>query len=150
MAVSFENLLDAARARLMARAEMGDLCSAEQVETMTRALFNAMCGGDIEFYLFPLPCVAEVSELPEVSRLVRRQAQHGSMVTSLRHDSVMLDDDAIRRFVQLVDGTRNADKLVVDFRASVAQMPGHSGSVITREKVLANLKELAKLALLIR
>ena len=150
MAVSFENLLDAARARLMARAEMGDFCSAEQVETMTRALFNAMCGGDIEFYLFPLPCVAEVSELPEVSWLVRRQAQHGSMVTSLRHDSVMLDDDAMRRFVQLVDGTRNADKLVVDFRASVAQMPGQSGSVITREKVLANLKELAKLALLIR
>ena len=65
-------------------------------------------------------------------------------------DSVMLDDDAMRRFVQLVDGTRNADKLVVDFRASVAQMPGQSGSVIAREKVLANLKELAKLALLIR
>jgi hypothetical protein len=71
MAVSFENLLDAARARLMARAEMRDFCSAEQVETMTQALFNAMCCGDIEFYLFPLPCVAEVSELPEVSRLVR-------------------------------------------------------------------------------
>ena len=78
MAVSFENLLDAARARLMARAEMGDFCSAEQVETMTRALFNAMCGGDIEFYLFPLPCVAEVSELPEVSRLV----QHWPMAMS--------------------------------------------------------------------
>jgi methyltransferase-like protein/2-polyprenyl-3-methyl-5-hydroxy-6-metoxy-1,4-benzoquinol methylase len=150
MAVSFEDLLEAARARLMARAEMENFYSAEQVETMTRALFNAMCSGDIEFYLFPLPCVAEVSELPEVSRLVRRQAQHGSMVTSLRHDSVMLEDEAIRQFVQLVDGTRNTDQLVVDFRASVEQMPGQSGSVITREKVLANLKELAKLALLIR
>ena len=116
---------------------------------MTQALFNAMCGGDIEFYLFPLPCVAEVSELPEVSRLVRRQAQYGSMVTSLRHDSVMLEDEAIRQFVQLVDGTRNADKLVVDFRASVAQMPGQSGSVITAKWSWANLKESAKLALLV-
>ena len=150
MAVSFEDLLEAARTRLMARAEMGDLCSAEQVEKMTQALFNAMCGGGIEFYLFPLPCVAKVSEQPEVSRLVRRQAQHGSMVTNLRHDSVMLEDDDIRQFVRLVDGTRNADQLVVDFRAAVAQMAGHSENVITRETVLANLKELAKLALLIR
>jgi len=44
----------------------------------------------------------------------------------------------------------NPDQLVVDFRAAVAQMAGHSENVITRETVLANLKELAKLALLIR
>jgi hypothetical protein len=72
------------------------------------------------------------------------------MVTSLRHDSVMLEENDIRQFVQLVDGTRNPDQLVVDFRAAVAQMAGHSENVITRETVLANLKELAKLALLIR
>ena len=71
------------------------------------------------------------------------------MVTSLRHDSVMLDDDAMRRFVQLVDGTRNADKLVVDFRAGGPQMPGQSGSVITREIVVGHLETAAKLALLV-
>jgi hypothetical protein len=40
----------------------------------------------------------------------------------------MLEDEAIRQFVQLVDGTRNTDQLVVDFRASVAQMPARAGA----------------------
>ena len=70
------------------------------------------------------------------------------MVTSLRHGSVMLEDEAIRRFVQLVDGTRNVDQLVADFKPVVSQMPGQNGSV-TREIVLGHLEALAKLALLV-
>jgi SAM-dependent methyltransferase len=146
--VSFEDLLDAACARLMARAETQHACSDEHVEALTRVLFNAVCGGHIELYLSPLPCVVEISELPEASRLVRRQAQYGSVITSLRHDSVMLEDDAMRRFVQLVDGTRNVDQLLVDFRAAVEQMPGQN-AVITRETIVHNLKVMAKLALLV-
>ena len=60
----------------------------------------------------------------------------------------MLEDEAIRSFVQLVDGTRNVDQLIADFKPVVSQMPGQNGSV-TREIVVGHLETAAKLALLV-
>jgi len=148
MAMSFEEVLNGARARLMSSAENQSASSDEQIQAMTRALFTAVYGGHVEIYLFPLPCAFAVSERPEVSRLIRKQAEYGSMVTSLRHGSVMLEDEAIRSFVQLVDGTRNVDQLIADFKPVVSQMPGQNGSV-TREIVVGHLETAAKLALLV-
>jgi energy-coupling factor transporter ATP-binding protein EcfA2 len=47
-----------------------------------------------------------------------------------------------------VDGTRNVDQLVADFKPVVSQMPGQNGSV-TREIVVGHLETAAKLALLV-
>jgi methyltransferase-like protein len=148
MAVSFDELLAAARARLGRGDEAQPAGSDEQVDAMTRALFNAVGSGYVEFHLFPLSCVAEVSERPQASALVRKQAAHGSIVTSLRHDAVMLNDDIVRRFVQLVDGTRTVDQLVADFGAMAAEMPKQDGG-IGREAVVHHLNVLAKAALLV-
>ena len=56
----------------------------------------------------------------------------------------------MRRFVQLVDGTRNVDRLVADFTASAAKMPGQSANIITREKVLQSADSWQNWRLLIR
>ena len=53
-------------------------------------------------------------------------------LTSLRHGSVMPEDEAIRSFVQLVDGTRNVDQLVADFKPVVSQVPGQNGASLAK------------------
>ena len=47
-----------------------------------------------------------------VSQLARFQARDGARVTSLRHQAVDLDDEAARRLLILLDGTRDTGALI--------------------------------------
>jgi TPP-dependent pyruvate/acetoin dehydrogenase alpha subunit len=98
-----------------------------------------------------------VSERPQASVLARTQARAGRLVTNLRHRNVQLEDDLVRRFLQLVDGTRDVDALVAALQAQgpSAGTPGTSASAegsepadVTRELVETNLRLLARLGLL--
>ena len=40
-------------------------------------------------------------------------------VTNLRHRTVSMKDDTVRRFLTLVDGTRTLDELVTDLNAAI-------------------------------
>jgi hypothetical protein len=60
-----------------------------------------------------------------------------------------MKDETVRRFLMLVDGTRNVDELVSDLNATLnAQGDGVRGNV-PREAVQQNLGLLAKLGLLV-
>ena len=148
--VRYQDVIDAARDRLMAKAATRHACTDQHVETTTNALFNMACSGHLEFYAYQPFCVTEISERPEVSPLVRRQVAVGQTVTSLRHDTVMLEDEILRRFVQLVDGKRSIDQLVVDLRPVIAEFKPGEQDKLTREIVRHHLQVLARLALLVR
>ncbi len=54
-----------------------------------------------------------------------------------------MEDDTVRRFLGLVDGTRTIDQLVSDLNA------GSAGANVTREEVERNLAAMARLCLLV-
>lgn len=148
-AVQYQDLIAAAQARLMARPETPQACTDEHVDATADALFKTACSGHIEFYVYPPRCINRISERPEVSPLVRMQLQSGSMVTSLRHEAVMLEDEILRRFVLLVDGTRNVDQLLNDLRPVIDELKSDQKDKLSHGMVEHHLKMMAKLALLV-
>jgi SAM-dependent methyltransferase/methyltransferase-like protein len=79
---------------------------------------------------------------PCASALARLQAECGEPLTTLRHTSVRVDDDAGRRLVTLLDGTRDRHALV---EAMFGQEEGESDLAA---KLEAKVRDLARLALL--
>ena len=150
-AKNLADLLAAARARLISGGAAPESYADPAVEAATRALFDAVCGGHVQLHLEAPACVTTISVRPQVSRLARAQLRHGELVTTLRHESVHVNDELMRAFVQLVDGTRDADGLVRDFAGVVAQSqdPEARNKPVNAEIVEHNLKMLAKLALLV-
>jgi methyltransferase-like protein/trans-aconitate methyltransferase len=121
----------------------------DDVDTLTNVLFRASCAGHVSLHLFPPRLTIKISERPRASRVARKQAETGSLITSLTHGTVSLDDVMVRRFLGLVDGTRTVDALVADLSASVGgAAAGAEAPKVTREAVEQNLRLLARLALL--
>ncbi|HVV94726.1 MAG TPA: class I SAM-dependent methyltransferase [Hyphomicrobiales bacterium] len=119
---------------------------AEQIEALATTLFRAFCREEVELHVAPPRLVATVGERPCVSLLARREAEAGPLVTTLRHGVVALEDETVRRFLGLVDGTRSAADLAAALAvgASAAATPA-----VTAEAVAANLRMLARLGLLV-
>ncbi|HKN87817.1 MAG TPA: hypothetical protein VJV04_13225, partial [Nitrospiraceae bacterium] len=97
------------------------------------------------------------SPRPEVSALVRQQALSGPIVTNQLHQAVRLEDEKVRRFVQLLDGTRTVETIVLEMSeileslASTAEGQSaeikHGSSV--RGEVEKSLTVVSKLGLLV-
>ena len=102
------------------------------------------------------------SARPVASPLARLQAEHGPMVTNLRHEPVNLNELS-RRMLPLLDGTRDVDALVAgvvrlaqEGKIGVREM--QNGPVVTdpvaqerilRHLVVSSLPDLAQVALLL-
>lgn len=145
-AMSFADVLEQALSQLGAAAASVQANLDEEVEALGGLLYRAFAAGQFELHLTPPRLTATIGERPSASFLARRQAESGLVVTNLRHRSVSLKDDAVRKFLMLVDGTRTLDRLVSDLKLTVAE---DVGATITRESVEENLRLLAKLALLV-
>ena len=89
-----------------------------------------------------------LAERPQASLLARRQAETALAVTNLRHRTVSLKDETVRRFLMLVDGTRTLDELVIDLNAVLEPNGNGARPSVPREVVEKNLGLLAKLGLL--
>jgi hypothetical protein len=63
---------------------------------------------------------------------------------------VSLGSGPARRFIGLIDGTRDLDQLTADFSALMSQSPDAGVGTVTRDLVAQNLKGLARLAVLVR
>jgi hypothetical protein len=121
----------------------------EEMDALADLLFRAFSVGQFELHLFPPHLTTTIAERPQASPLARRQAESALAVTNLRHRSVSMKDETVRRFLMLVDGTRTVDELVSDLNATLdAQGEGARGNV-PREAVQQNLGLLAKLGLLV-
>jgi methyltransferase-like protein len=123
------------------------------VDTLMKVLFRLVSAGTGTLHLYPPRLTTVVGERPHASLLARRQATQGPLVTNLRHSAVWLEDETVRRFLVLVDGTRTIEEIVRDLSAAApADGAGNSQSgrpQVTREEVERNLATMARLGLLI-
>ena len=154
-AVRFPDLLQAAVHRLGPAADATGPTFAAEVDTLTAALFRAFSTDQIELHLYPPRLTTAVSERPQASLLARKLAEIGPLITNLRHTRVTIEDEVARRFLRLVDGTRDIDQLVFDLKRAVRPASseddadaGRPAPEVTRASVERNLKLLGSLGLL--
>jgi methyltransferase-like protein/protein-L-isoaspartate O-methyltransferase len=77
-----------------------------------------------------LPIAAGVSEKPTASVLARLMVEEGGLVTTLLHTHVNIDDEQGRRFLQLLDGTRDRQALT---EAIAAETPSASRETVLKQ-----------------
>ena len=94
---------------------------------------------------YNIPVADGVSEKPIASLLARLMVQEGAMVTTLLHTHLNIDDEQGRKFLQLLDGTRDRQDLT---DALAADSPNISRETILKQ-VDGNLIELYKMGLLV-
>lgn len=156
--LAFDELLTEARSLIGHDAEH-DL--EDDARELGEIILSAYGAGMVELRVREPHFTLEVSERPEVSPLARLQARHDTVVTNMRHESVMMDDPLSRHLLPVMDGTRDRAALLKSIATLI-----ESGEVTTQEegqpakdraevlKTLSegleeNLAEIARLALLI-
>ena len=158
--VSFAELVDNASARLGAMTGAAGVERKADLEALTDFLFRMFRAGIVELHLYPPRFTTAIGERPQASLIARSQAPHGPLISNLRHSTIVLEDEIVRRFLVLVDGTRTLDQLVCDLNLALAAEPdaatprvdgGSAGGrrQVTREEVERNLATMARLALLV-
>ena len=151
-AIAFDDLVGAALDRLGPAAEAVKARLPDEVETLAGVIFQASTSGSLILRRRPPPLSPAAGPRPAASLVARRQAMTGEKVINRLHRSVALTDPMIRRFVQLLDGTRDIDDLVADLGAEAqafAQAQGAEAPPVTRAMVENNLRALGRLALLV-
>src|SRR5262249_17290873 len=133
----------------------------EDAHEMARALLQAYVAGYVELHVQKPQFVTTVSERPITSPLARFQLRHDTVVATLRHQTLRIDDNLSRHLVMLLDGTRDRATLVHDLGALVqsgaAPLIREGKPVSDPQEALqhladeleANLATLARLAMLV-
>jgi SAM-dependent methyltransferase len=80
-------------------------------EALCEILFTLVSSGFAEFHVYDFPCESSVSARPRATRLARWQAERSKPLVCSGHGVVQLDD-AGRRLLLLLDGTRDFESLV--------------------------------------
>ncbi|MBR1220447.1 class I SAM-dependent methyltransferase [Bradyrhizobium sp. U87765 SZCCT0131] len=111
-ALAFDELLAGARAL-----RGGSATDADR-ELLIDAMYVLACSGEVTFLTEPPFVVADVSDHPRASLLARWQAGTGPLVTNLLHQTVRLEDDRTRHFLQLLDGSRTVAQIVTEMTAA--------------------------------
>ena len=101
--IQFEELAALARKAAGAAGYTSDQAAAEQF--LAGELLTCMASGVVEWRLTPVPFTTEVGERPRATPLARLEAEGGYRVTSLRGESVTLDEFH-RQALKLLDGKR--------------------------------------------
>ena len=141
--VRFDTLLQHARS-MVGPVDAGD----EQF--LLETLRQCYLAGMIELHTHAPRLATQAGARPEASPLARLEARSGSMVTTLLHSSVQLDDEAARYALQLMDGTRDRAELAAaldDWAHARGQEPTE-GTVASRT-LDQKLSQLARLGLLL-
>jgi methyltransferase-like protein len=143
LARPFSELLQTARALSERDAPESETILEEDSNWLSDMVVKLYAANFLELSVQASAFVTKASAQPVASALVRAQAEVGSNVTSLRHTSVEVGDEAGRQLLLLLDGTRNREQLLLELhqRADSAE--------ITAESLEANLNRLGKLALLV-
>ncbi|MCP1851244.1 MULTISPECIES: class I SAM-dependent methyltransferase [unclassified Bradyrhizobium] len=153
-ALSFTELLDGARTLLEGRQ------TADDQRILTEALYILACSGEVSFLKSRPFLVKEVTDCPQASLLARRQAQSGPLVTNLLHQTVQLEDDRTRHFLQLLDGSRTIEQITAEMteifgptiqvkQLDDAGQPAEPLLLSTRQSVDRSLATVGKLGLLV-
>jgi len=114
----------------------------EDATWLSEMIMKLYAANFLELHVHEPAFAAEPSERPVASLLARLQVQTTSSVTSLRHSSIEVSDDAARQLLLLLDGTRNREQLC-------AALEEIDVSEATLQHLERNLQELARMALLV-
>ncbi|MGB7068622.1 MAG: class I SAM-dependent methyltransferase [Pyrinomonadaceae bacterium] len=128
--------------RLLTIASNEFISSDDDEKILAEGLLRLFGTGLIHLHLYEPAFSADVSEFPEVSRLARWQAAAGEKLSTLRNESIKIDDAIGRELIKLLDGTRDRERLCSDLGVIAGQR-------IEPAMLDAKLAELAKLALFI-
>jgi methyltransferase-like protein/cyclopropane fatty-acyl-phospholipid synthase-like methyltransferase len=108
--VAFEELLDLVR-EVWERE--GDAPVPEQADEILGAMLLDLYGDRfLSLHTYQPSFTTDITPRPEASAVARLQAEVSRIVTNRVHYSVQLRDDAERRLMRLLDGTREAPDLV--------------------------------------
>jgi hypothetical protein len=116
---------------------------------LAEILFHGYRTGLLEAYTSPPRFAAHAGERPNASPLGRVQAQHGALVTTLRHTTVELEDTTDRCLLLLLDGTRDRDALMDGLGAFLRSLDKPEAGDISAEWLEIRLERLAKQSLLL-
>ena len=97
----------------------GILLESGGAPTLLRLAISRM----IELHAWSPPVSAGISERPRATATSRDEAARQSLATTLLHATLQLEDPVARRFLQLLDGTRDRAALVREMRASFPDLP---------------------------
>lgn len=150
--IAFPDLVEAARLRLASERDGSRTDVEVDVDALEQELFRAFATDQIEATLYPPRLTTTISPRPEASLLARKLAEGSALVTNMRHKRVRMEDELARRFLVLVDGTKDVKALHAELRTAAAQAAAEGGVPppdITRESVEHNLRLLAALGLLV-
>jgi SAM-dependent methyltransferase len=142
LAVPFGELLREARALL----GVDSAPSAEDAAALADLLMKIFTSGLVELHASPSRFTLSLSERPRAFALARIEAQSGTQVTTLRHSTVRLEDDVVRRLVVLLDGSRDHPAVLRDLQ-DLAEPDQHPNPLLPAD-LERNLREMARLALL--
>jgi len=127
---------------------------AHEIGRLDDALIAIFKAGLLDIRLEAPPLTTAISEKPAASEIARWQASSSAEVTDLRHRTVQLDGVVVRKFVSLLDGSRDQRMLLDDMndfldetRRSGISVPGLPERA-TAEEVAMHLKDVARLGLL--
>ena len=168
-AASFDALLRVARQRAAGEAlprSAGDSAGPgadPDARALGEILLATYAAGLVDLHCYPPRFVVAPSERPLASPLARLEVQRRSVVTSLRHTSVGIDDALGQRLLQLLDGTRDraalVDELARILRAgpesratrgvNTPESPLDQALAALPDELEANLAKLGRLALLV-
>lgn len=112
----FFEMLEEARKILISNGfETGDWQS--EFETAGEIFLQICCQTDlIKLHLRQSKAAANLSEKPKISDLVRWQLQNSFEVLTLCNLAVSVDNEFMRHFLYLLDGTRNRSDLLTEMR----------------------------------
>jgi methyltransferase-like protein len=125
------------------------------------ALLQAHMAGYVELHAHQAPFAISVSERPTASALARLQLKKNMPLSTLRHQTVNIEDDLSRNLIQSLDGTRDRATLLSHLadliQSGAVSVPRDRGTAADLFLALAhlsaefdkNLAELARLGLLV-
>jgi methyltransferase-like protein len=117
----------------------------EIAEGLAQALLKLAANQLADLRTHSLPLAKSVSEKPVASPLARLMVEGGSMLTTLLHTNLNIEDQQGRRFLVLLDGTRDRQTLT---DALAADFPQESREAL-RKQVDGNLIKFYRMGLLV-
>lgn len=112
--------------------------------SLAEAMLEAAIAGGVELHARP-PCLACVpGPRPTASALARRQITQNTRICTLLHQTVEIEDSFSRKFVGLLDGTRDRAAL----RDAALEIAAGATETITEAQIEAVLLRIARLGLL--
>ena len=140
------DLLAAARARVSAAG--GRLATAEDETRLLGFLLRSYGANVTQLRSMACPFVTEISERPRASALARLQSRTLTEVTNLRHQSVRLEDSLVRRFLQLLDGTRDRTAIGREMAAALREEVHATAAPDVEKRIASTFDRVGQLGLL--